>query len=1246
MATTTTITKLLFRRGNDADRKKTILASGEPGFALDTGRFYIGDGSTPGGHPVIAVSDWHLNYVDEIGQIEGDYSRHALDISVPGLSATLAGDRREPEHLRYPKLFHPTDRILRTDFPLELTGQNDNNAFGQNGTHSILFSGPGSSPFIINRAEPGLFSVMDGIFTIETFGDGQPPAIKLGDGDATLALEAGTLQLVGGNETHIEDSTIDLNVPFTDVGGSFEVMTPAQATAVKSEDVGVYFAHSGYLSAGGIFIGRRETPTANTLSTNLSYNTINLKPTLYASDWVAQTANQSNMIERLALGKSSYGPDNPNTSGPLPRGATFLRGDVGTTSEANETSLWGGIKGPNNLANDGYHDHMGQHGQAAKPIQIQSVRPFGSAAEQAGNATNFTSSYQTATVGGVDEMIHANMAAPYYYPGINIKDRGQPNPWAGNVDLIFETGLVVYGPGDRDLQPDVNGYLINQSLDSYAIPTFQGLIIEGPNSKPMGVESGGTGRRKFNPGALLAGNGTTANDANGPNGSKYPLHEVRCPQMVGTNKIGILTGTPNSSFNAVVSAGMLMNPPQWWNLSSDTKYKGAANQDSMPTNNGSGVPGGTVTVTNNFAPNATSVGNGGWDQHTTEPKQMFFDKWTYITADTGSAQSPDRFDGTIDFQGDAENMVTTVSKNTTGMVSAKPSSGDQWSPGWGPTTRVNWTHTEHAEVGGLWSAPNTSGTADIKSVQARTNSRADGANLNALAAEPSGNGVVISKVTFNKAGHLRQIEFKDLDARYAKRTNMGGNTPRSGGRLQLPTKNNIAINTSSGILELSVNGYSSTSAWSSSINTNGATWARSWLRTSSSGPQGGLTCEAIDSIEFNDYGTVHNVISVNLNNTFFTKSQIADVMDNLADDFQDHEDKLNNWPLRRDINSTTSNTVTTTWNRGSTIGFASDSGNPDTTIQQSSGSSFNIKSTGGINIHTGAGSNYRLYRGSTSTPMIAADNDVTLYYNGDARLATSSSGLYMHGSGDPNSLGDSVKQIDGCSKYSVRSKYVMVSERETNAWHSMIFTSDGGQNSGYEYLYKDNAIQFNAGTNTLKTSYFQGDGRHLDMSKNTTIPPTVELETAGNAYYRVVGCTSNRHKIYDRDNTLKYHGTNGTVLAKGDIYAYYSFSDERLKDKITTLDPEQSLNKILELKPVSFEWKEAPERGKQMGLVAQQVEQVVPEVVHDADRYTEGDGPEDVYKRVDYDKLVPLLIDSIKVLTSRVEELESQLNNK
>ena len=88
MATTTTITKLLFRRGNDADRIQTILASGEPGFALDTGRVWIGDGATPGGIPVIAAADHHLNYVDDTGAIEGNYSRHKLDLNTAGLSAT------------------------------------------------------------------------------------------------------------------------------------------------------------------------------------------------------------------------------------------------------------------------------------------------------------------------------------------------------------------------------------------------------------------------------------------------------------------------------------------------------------------------------------------------------------------------------------------------------------------------------------------------------------------------------------------------------------------------------------------------------------------------------------------------------------------------------------------------------------------------------------------------------------------------------------------------------------------------------------------------------------------------------------------------------------------------------------------------------------------------------------------------------------------------------------------------------
>ena len=100
MATTTTITKMLFRRGNDADRQQTILASGEPGFTLDTKRLWIGDGVTPGGVPSLSARSTHLHYVDTVPTNQGwttteehNYGgAEFLDINVPGLANTLAGN--------------------------------------------------------------------------------------------------------------------------------------------------------------------------------------------------------------------------------------------------------------------------------------------------------------------------------------------------------------------------------------------------------------------------------------------------------------------------------------------------------------------------------------------------------------------------------------------------------------------------------------------------------------------------------------------------------------------------------------------------------------------------------------------------------------------------------------------------------------------------------------------------------------------------------------------------------------------------------------------------------------------------------------------------------------------------------------------------------------------------------------------------------------------------------------------------
>jgi hypothetical protein len=99
-------------------------------------------------------------------------------------------------------------------------------------------------------------------------------------------------------------------------------------------------------------------------------------------------------------------------------------------------------------------------------------------------------------------------------------------------------------------------------------------------------------------------------------------------------------------------------------------------------------------------------------------------------------------------------------------------------------------------------------------------------------------------------------------------------------------------------------------------------------------------------------------------------------------------------------------------------------------------------------------------------------------------------------------------------------------------------------------------------------------------------------------------------------------------------------SDERFKKNIEPLSG--ALNKASQLQGVSYEWRteEYPERRfdnrREIGLIAQEVEKVVPEVVTTA--------PDDGTKSVAYQNLVPLLIEAVKELKARNEELSRRLD--
>jgi hypothetical protein len=118
-------------------------------------------------------------------------------------------------------------------------------------------------------------------------------------------------------------------------------------------------------------------------------------------------------------------------------------------------------------------------------------------------------------------------------------------------------------------------------------------------------------------------------------------------------------------------------------------------------------------------------------------------------------------------------------------------------------------------------------------------------------------------------------------------------------------------------------------------------------------------------------------------------------------------------------------------------------------------------------------------------------------------------------------------------------------------------------------------------------------------------------------------------------------GTNGCLKRfDGTGLVGTCSSDRRLKKDITPFG--RMLDKVTALQPVHYFWRasEFPERhfgnSQTYGLVAQDVEQVLPELVA-----TDSDG----YKAVDYSKLPLLTIQAVKELKSENDALKQRVSD-
>lgn len=174
---------------------------------------------------------------------------------------------------------------------------------------------------------------------------------------------------------------------------------------------------------------------------------------------------------------------------------------------------------------------------------------------------------------------------------------------------------------------------------------------------------------------------------------------------------------------------------------------------------------------------------------------------------------------------------------------------------------------------------------------------------------------------------------------------------------------------------------------------------------------------------------------------------------------------------------------------------------------------------------------------------------------------------------------------------------------------------------------------------------FWSDDIRIRRVQSGAWQPWVSLIHSGNS-------ASTNIQFYSLGINTAASGTAGEIRATNNITAY--FSDRRLKSNVCIID--NALNKVNQISGVTFQSnEEAAKYGYtdtkiQVGVIAQEIEAVLPEAVVPApfDIGQNEDGTEysksgQNYKTVQYEKIVPLLIEAIKELKAELDVIKEKI---
>jgi len=325
---------------------------------------------------------------------------------------------------------------------------------------------------------------------------------------------------------------------------------------------------------------------------------------------------------------------------------------------------------------------------------------------------------------------------------------------------------------------------------------------------------------------------------------------------------------------------------------------------------------------------------------------------------------------------------------------------------------------------------------------------------------------------------------------------------------------------------------------------------------------------------------------------------------------------------------------------GKNTGIANTTGEKNTFFGRQAGYS-NI--TGSDNVFIGHQAGYnetgsdKLYidNSSTSTPLIGGDfatDEITV--NGDL-IVKSGEGISLPTAGNGIGFGSSDLSNETWKMEWGGNRELSYYRNDTNKVAGWVGVSTQGarfamyqfslrgtadNNPAYSFLQDGDTglVRYDADEVGLVTG---GVTRLICMADGDTgigtDAPSEKLDVNGNARFRSIGSgTSSGALHYESDGTL----TTNT-------------SDIRLKKNITRI--KSPIKKVQRLRGVKYSWKDSNDASRQIGLIAQEVEKVVPELV-----FT---NPVDGYKGVHYDKVVALLIEAMKGQQIQIEALQKEV---